>query len=183
MVKSRKVVSSKNSLAAAVGQLIAGTKKHYPDMKQSITVGGVAMAVGDVTSELQKLVTNRADVVAARAAAKAKVDDEDAQMPALYAFVQAYVAAIKVNFGTKADVLADFGVQPPKARTPQTAEQMAVAAAKRQATREKRGTTGPKAKKTVHGNVTAELVVTPAPATTPAAPPAPAAGSAQTPQK
>jgi len=63
-----------------------------------------------------------------------------------------------------------------------TAEEKAVAAAKRTATRAARGTKGPKAIKAVKGNVTAELVVTPATAATtevpPTAPaPAPAAAA------
>jgi hypothetical protein len=98
----------------------------------------------------------------------------------LNAFISAFTAFIKAAFRGKADVLADFGIKPPKATTPMTAEQKAVAAAKRAATREARGTKGPKAKKAVHGNITAELVVKPAPATTPeASPTTPATPPAQ----
>lgn len=85
--------------------------------------------------------------------------------------MSAVIAFVRFNFGSDPEALADFGLKPPKARTPLTAEQKAAAAAKRKATREARGTKGPKAKKDIHGNVTAKLVVTPADPSTPAAPP------------
>jgi hypothetical protein len=51
---------------------------------------------------------------------------------------------------------------PPRERTPLTAEQQAVTAAKRLATRAARGTRGPRARRAIHGHVTASLVVEPA---------------------
>jgi hypothetical protein len=178
--------------AVRAGQLVAGFKKHFPDPKQQITFGAVTRTVGDVESELQAFVDNRADVVAAQGVARTKVQAERAALPATDAFLGALVAFVRLTFGAQAGVLTDFGITPRKVRTPRTAEQKAVAAAKAKATREARGTRGPKAKQAVHGNVTAELVVkpgaqapaaastaTPAPATTPTQAPA----ATQTPQK
>jgi hypothetical protein len=88
----------------------------------------------------------------------------------LDALISAFTAFVEVAFRSKVDALTDFGIKPPKARTPMTAEQKAVATAKRNATRAARGTKGPKAKKAVHGNITAELVVTSVPPTTTEAP-------------
>jgi len=86
---------------------------------------------------------------------------------------------VKVTFGNQPDALADFGLAPPKARAPMTAEQKAVAAAKRKATRVARGTLGKKQKKAVKGAVTATLVVTPQAGPQPTVTaPAPAAGAA-----
>ena len=161
MSMAKNTNKSKNGKAALVGQLLAGLKKHFTTATQSITVGGVGMTVADATNQLEALVANRSAVVAAQATAKAKLDTENAQLPAQHAFVDAFIAFVRVTYGTQADLLVDFGVAPPKARTPLTTEQKAVAAAKRTATRAARGTQGPKAKEAVHGNVTAQVVVTP----------------------
>ena len=168
--------AGKNSRATLAGQLVAGTKKNFPDMTQKIMVGGVSMTVGDATNELQAFVDNRAAVVAAQVAAKAKLEAERSQMPALNAFLDAFVAFIRGTFGTKTDLLSGFGLEPPQAKAQPTAEEKAVAVAKRTATRKARGTSGTKAKKAVHGNVTATLTVTPEapPAPTPPAPATPA---------
>jgi hypothetical protein len=152
----------KNSRATRVGQLIAGAQKRFTNGKQQITVGGASTTVTAALNELQSFIDNRAAVVAAQATAKAKVAAEDAALPALDAFVNAFTATVRFLFGTQPEALADFGLAPHKARTPQTAEQKAVAAAKREATRVARGTKGPKAKSEIHGNITAQLVVTPA---------------------
>jgi hypothetical protein len=177
--------NGKNSKAALVGQLIAGAKKHFPNGSTQLTLGGAPTTVDGVTSQLAGFVTNRAAVVAAQAAATTKVSAERAAMPALNALIDAFIAFVRLTFGTQADVLADFGLAPPRARTPMTAQQKAVAAAKRQATREARGTTSAKVKKAVHGNITASLVVTPgtpAPAAAPeATPPSPAPQGGSTP--
>jgi hypothetical protein len=154
-------IKGKTGTAAAAGHLMVGAKKHFPDPKEVITVAGTSMTVGDATSELQKLVDNRTAVVTAQAAAAQRVAAEATQLATLGAFLRAFIAFVRVSFGTNAEALLDFGIEPPKARAQPTTEQMAVAAAKREATRAKRGTTGPKAKKAVHGNIRAELVVTP----------------------
>jgi hypothetical protein len=77
------------------------------------------------------------------------------------------VAVVKATWGTQPDVLADFGVPPKKARTPLTAQQKALAAAKRKSTRAARHTGGSKQKAAVKGNVT-DIVITPVTAPAPA---------------
>jgi hypothetical protein len=175
--------TGKNAMATRVGGLIVGTRKHFTNGSQQLSLAGGAtsVTVDGAVSELQTFVTNRGAVVAAQATAKAKVDAETAQMAALLAFISAFEEFIRFTFGSSPEALADFGLAPPKARTPLTAEQKAVAAAKRKATREARGTAGAKQKQAVHGNVTAALVVTPAAPAVPEAVPAPAGGS--TPQQ
>lgn len=101
--------------------------------------------------------------------------EEKAQLPALLLFMAAYVAFVKATFGNVPDVLADFGLQPKKARKPLTAEKLAAAKAKNEATRAARGTVGSTKKKAIVGNVVG-VTVTPitAPAAAPSPQPAPA---------
>ncbi len=177
----------KTEAATEVTQVIAGAKKRIPNVNQALPVGTSTMTVAVVLGQLQSIIDNRAAVVAAQATAKAKVAAERAALPALTVIFHAFVAFIRFTFGSDPEALADFGLAPHKVPAPMTAEQKAVAAAKRKATREARGTTSAKQKKSVKGNVTATLVVTPvttaptpAPAQAPAAPAAPAAPVATT---
>jgi hypothetical protein len=164
----------KSSRASRASSLVAGTAKHYPNAKQQLTFAGKAQTVAQVTAKLQSIVDLRNDTEAAQATAKAKVSAENEQLPALLAFLMAYVAFIRATFGNAPDTLADFGVPPKKAPTPLTATQQAAAVAKRASTREARGTRGSQQKKLVKGNVTG-VVVTPVTAPAPASQPAAAA--------
>ena len=157
--------NDKNGKANEVAQIIAGAKKHFTNPAAQITIDGASTTLGDALAKMQTFVDNRTAVVTAQASAHEKVVIERAQAPALLAFVDAFMAFVRVNLGQSPTALADFGKSPPKKRTPLTAEQNAIAAAKRKATREARGTMGPKQKLKVKGNVTAELVVTPTPST------------------
>lgn len=179
-------IDGKNEAATRAGSLSAGTTKHYPNAKQQLTIGGVSYTVSQVNANLQQIGTLRAATTSAQASAKAKVATETAQLPPLLLFMSAYVAFVRATFGNQPDVLADFGIPPKKARTPMTTEQKAASKAKAEATREARGTKGPKAKLAITGNVTgvtvtpvtAPAVPAPSPSPSPAAPaPAPAAPS------
>ena len=155
--------------------LIAGARKRFPNGAEQVTVGNVPTTIDQLTAELQSFVDNRTAVEAAQVAATKAVETERAQAPSLIAILIAFVAFVRGVFGQDTAALADFGLEPHKAPAPLSAEQKAVAAAKRKATREARGTASTKAKKGIKGNVTAKLVVTPA---TPASPPVPAAAPA-----
>jgi hypothetical protein len=171
--------TGKNNRAAAVASIITGAKKVFTNGKQQVPVNGTSMTVAAVLGQLQTIVDNRAATVAAQATAKSKVAAENEQAPALFAVVKAFEAFVRLTVGNDPEPLAGFGLEPHKAPTPQTPEAKAVAVVKREATREARGTTSKKQKRSVHGNVTATLVVTPAatpaPAASPVATPAPAA--------
>jgi|SRR5579859_4387479 len=149
----------KKSAADLAKLLIAGTQKHLAN-SGPIPFAGGAFTPTQIVDELNQLLVLRSDVDAARAATRNKVDAERAKLPALRAFMSAFVQALRVAYGTQADVMADFGLPPKKVRTPLTVEQMAAAAAKREATRAARGTKSAKAKKGIHGAVTG-VVVTP----------------------
>jgi hypothetical protein len=178
----------KGTRATRAGQLIAGIRKRFPSGSQQLALGGAAGSVtaDAAAAELQQLADNRSATIAAQATARDKVQAERAATPGLVAFMNAIEAFIRLTFSNDTAALADFGLPPRKQRAPQTAEQKAVAAAKRKATRAARGTTGAKAKQAIKGNITAELVVTPAnavqaaapEATPPATAPAPPPGGA-----
>jgi hypothetical protein len=171
---------TKETVTDLASGIIPGLRKHFPNGAQMLTFGGgsVTATVDQTVTNLQALIDNRTAVTNAQAAVKVAITAENGKMPALVAFLHALEAFIRLTFGASATTLADFSLEPPKARTPMTAEAKAVAKAKAAATRKARGTTSAKAKKAITGNVSATLVVTPAapaPATPePAAPAAPA---------
>jgi hypothetical protein len=92
--------------------------------------------------------------------------------------MSALEAFIRLQFSADTAALADFGLPQRKQRATPTAEEKAVAVAKRMATREARGTTSAKAKRAIKGNITAKLVVSPANAAQAEAPEAPATAPA-----
>ena len=171
---------SKSSRAAQVKQFVTGVNKHFPNGSQQLQVGGASFTVTALTALLQSYVDNREAVEASQAAARAKVQTENAQAPSQLAVLRASESMIRGTFGNSADVLADFGLTPIKARAPRTAEAKAVSAAKGAATRKARGTMGKNQKKDIKGSITAKLVVTPvttSPASTPVDAPVPPAGA------
>ena len=178
------MITITNSLAAQVKQFIAGANKHFPNGSQELQVGGATFTVTRLTALLQSFVDTREAVEASKAATKAKAQAEQVQAPSQLAVIRAFETVIRGTFGNSADVLADFGLAPPKARVTRTAEEKAVSAAKSAATRAARGTMGKNQKKAVKGSITAKLVVTPvttSPVSTPVAAPAPAAPAPATP--
>jgi hypothetical protein len=167
--------SGKEAQATRVTQLIAGIKQHLPDASAKLTVGSVTYTVAELTTLFQSFVDLRAATGAAKAAAKAKLLAEVTQAPPIRGVVSAFVAYLQASFGNSPDALADFGLSPRKARTPLTAEQTAVAVAKRKATRQARHTMGSRQKKAVKGSVEVTVTSTPlAPAQPIVAPSTPA---------
>jgi hypothetical protein len=180
------ISTSTKTKAAALAQvlaLIAGTQKHFPN--GSFTIGSTTYTAASLVQVLQGLANTMAALNAAQAGAKDALATEQGAQTTVGPIVRAYRRLVLAAFANATQTLADFGVAPPKVRTPLTTEQKAAAAAKAKATRLARGTTSKKQKLTVTGNVTG-VTVTPVTAPT-AAPPAapvppvtPAAPSAQT---
>jgi hypothetical protein len=160
-------IGKKNDATRAEG-LSAGTTKHYPDPKQSLTFGGATYTVAEVQGNLQKIPELRTATATAQATAAERVADEKAQLPALLAFMFAYIAFVRATYGNSPTSLGDFGLPTKKARAPLTSEQMLAAVAKRDSTRKARGVRGSQQKKLIVGNVTG-VVVTPVTAPAPAA--------------
>jgi hypothetical protein len=141
-----------------VQALIAGTKQHFPN--GSFTIGNTAYTTASLVGLLQSF----ADAIAATDTAHASTRDAVATLrtarTTVGPVVSAYRRQLLTMFATAAEKLADFGVQPPKVRTPLSSEKKAAAAVKRKATRAARGIVGKKKRLAVKGDVTG-IVVTP----------------------
>jgi hypothetical protein len=148
----------KSQVADLAGQLIAGTAKNLTSTT-SVTLLGSSYTPAQITSKLQSIVTLRSDVDAAKAATKAKLAAEASQLPALHDLMIAFESYLRGAYGSQPDVLAEFGLQPKKVRTPATVATKAAAVAKRTATRAARHTMGKVQKQAVKGDVTGVVVI------------------------
>ena len=161
---------TKAAALAHVQAIIAGTTKHFPN--GSFTIGGTVYTAASLVQVFQGL----ADAMTARNAAQAGAKDalaaEQAAQTRVGPILLAYKRLVLAAFANAAQTLADFGLTPPKAPTPLTADKLAARAAKANATRTARGTTSRKQKLAVKGDVTG-VTVTPVTAPTAANPPAP----------
>jgi hypothetical protein len=162
---------------AQVQAIIAGTTKHLPS--GSFPIGGTTYTTASLIPVFQGLVNAMTAHDAAEAGAKDTLAAERAAQKQVGPILLAFKHLVLVQFANSAQTLADFGLTPPKARTPLTTEKRAARAAKAKATREARGTTSKKQKLAVKGNVTG-VTVTPVtePAATPPALPVSTASSA-----
>jgi hypothetical protein len=135
---------SKAAALAGVQAIIAGAQRHFPN--GSFTLGNVPFT----TASLVQLFQTLADAIAAANAAQAAAKDAVAALRAARAKVNPVLLDFKrvllATFGTATQTLADFGLEPPKARKPLSSEANVAAAAKRLATRKARGTTSKKQK-------------------------------------
>ena len=165
----------KKKNADLAGSLASGTQKHLSG-SSTLAFDGGSFATTLVESQLRLISSLRADAESAKLAAKGKVAAEKAQLPALLAFMTAYIAFVRATFGNSPEVLADFGLAPKKVPAPLTVEQKAAAKAKRDSTRKARGTASKKQKAKVKGDVTG-VTITP---TTAAAQPAQESAAAPT---
>jgi hypothetical protein len=149
---------------AADQALIDGLVKHAATLV-TLLVAGSTVKTTDLVTVLQARIaaiklalTTKATFMAAVAAAHAEIANTAA-------LVSGARQALKVAFAGQIETLGDFGLKPPKPRTPLTTEQKAAAKAKAAATRAARHTAGPKQKAKITGATAAAA----APATAPAA--------------
>ncbi len=144
---------TKAAALAHVQALIAGTQKHFPSV--TLTFGNASIASATLVTLFQSL----ADALTALDAAEASAKDAMAGLRATQAKVgpsiKAFESFVRATFGSATQTLADFGMQPPKARTPLTSEQKAAKALKVRATRKLLGTKGSKQKAAVKATVEA----------------------------
>ena len=167
------------TVVALAQSLGAGVTKHLANVT-NVTLEGSSYTPAQIATKLQQVVSLNTDVDAAKATTNAKLAARKAAMPALRTFISALVSYVKAGYGNQPDVLADFGIKPPKPRTPATVQAKAAASAKREATRAARNTMGSKQKKAVRGDVVG-ITVTPVTAPKPteaAASASPSAGTA-----
>ncbi len=169
---------TKAAALAAVQALIAGTQKRFPS--GSFTLGNVAYTTASLVTLLQSVADAMTALNAAQLAAKHALSTLQGALVQAGPIIQVYVRFLQATFANTVPALADFGLAPPKQPAPMTSEQYAARAAKARATREARGTTSPKQKLTVKGNVTG-ITVTAITAPTEPAPTVSTASSAPTP--
>jgi hypothetical protein len=160
---------TKAAALAHVQAMIAGTTKHFPN--GSFTIGSTVYTAASLIQTLQGLASAMTARNAAEAGAKDALAAEHVAQTLVGPILLAYKRLVLAAFANAAQTLADFGLAPPKARTPFTTEQRAVRAAKAKATRAARGTTSKKQKLALKGQVTG-VIVTPVSTPTAATPPA-----------
>jgi hypothetical protein len=169
---------TKVTLAQRVRDLIAGTQKHSPNGQ--LTLGGETFTAQALVQVLQSLGDSLSTVDAAKASWKGALKNLADVKAKVGPTIKAYRSWVVATYGNTPATLADFGLAPPKAHTPLSADKQAAAVAKRKATRAARHTLGPKQKKDIKGTVPATAPqngapqapapTTPSTAATPAAP-------------
>lgn len=154
--------NSTNQIAGAEA-FIAGFKKHLSGLP-SLNVAGQSMTPSQIVATLQARIDAFNAVTPAKGAFHAAVSNLKTTKASTKEFVSALVTMVKAMFSTQPDVLSDFGLTPRKKAAP-SAQTKALAAQKNKATRQARGTVGPKKKLAIHGTLpkTAEVQTTPPP--------------------
>jgi hypothetical protein len=172
--------ASKKTVTVRAGNLLAGVNKHYANVP-SLTFASATHTIPEITKALEALIQLRKAVDDARSAVKAKLALEQAQAPSIIGMMADLTAFLRAAFSNSPDVLADFGISR-KVRAALTGAKMVKAAAKAEATREARGTTGKRAKAAKTGDVVSVDIVPVkvAPVVAPAAPSTPAAAGGAT---
>jgi hypothetical protein len=159
---------TKATTLARLQALITGLQNHFPT--GNFTIGNASYTTASLVLLLQGL----ADAITAANAAQASAKDAVAALRGAKAKVGPTLVALRrilvAMFSGSTPTLAEFGLEPPKARQPKPVVEKAAAAAKAKATRQARGTKSPKAKRAIKGDVTG-VVVTPVTAAPAAASP------------
>jgi hypothetical protein len=137
-------------------------------------VAGNTVQTTSLVTVLQARIAAIKLAISTKAAFAAAVAAAHAEIANTAALVSGSRQALKIAFSGQIETLGDFGLKPPKPRTPLTTEQKAAAKAKAEATRKARGTMGAKQKAKITG-ATAAAAAPAAPA--PAAPEPPQAAS------
>jgi hypothetical protein len=158
---------------ARINQVIAGIEKYFSSTP-AILLGGTSYTPAALVAMLQQAVADIQQASISKAALAADVQTQRntvAKIGPVLRYMKAFVTAQFGDTQDSAKKLEDFGYTPRKARTTTVAVK-AEAAAKGKATREARGTKGPKQKASIKGNVDTKPstggAVTPAPAIKPA---------------
>ncbi len=129
---------------ASVQALIAGTEKHTPT--GSLSFGNATYAITDLVALLQSVVAVMIALDAAQAGTKDALTALRAVMAKVGPVIRAYRRYLRATYGDATQVLADYGLEPEKARRPLSTEERAAALQKSEATRKLRGTKGRKQK-------------------------------------
>jgi hypothetical protein len=164
-------ITSKQGKASAlvrVQAIIAGTEKHFPN--GSFTLGNAAYTTASLVQALKVLADALTDLAAAHASIRDGVTALHEAETSVGPLLRDYQHFLRATFSTANAPLADFGLAPPRVRSPLSSEKRAGAVAKMRATRAARGTTSKKQKLAIKGDVTG-VIVTPITAAGPSSPP------------
>ena len=168
--------------------LIDGLVKHAATLI-TLMVAGSTVQTSDLVTVLKARIAAIKLVITTKATFMAAVAAAHAEIANTAALVSGARQALKIAFAGQVEGLGDFGLKPPKVRTPLTPEQKAAAVAKAKATRKARNTMGAKQKAKVTGATAAAAAAAAAateppaqgqPAATPPAVPPPAGGTGGT---
>jgi hypothetical protein len=149
---------SKAATVARLQAMIKGLQKRFPNGQ--FTLENQAFTTATLVQAFQGLIDAIASVNAAQASAKVAVTTMESKQAQTDPVFRALKQNLLNTFGTDAQTLGDFGLEPRKAPAPRTVEQKAAAAAKVRSTRKARGTTSKKRKLAIKGDVTG-VIVTP----------------------
>jgi hypothetical protein len=128
--------TNKNTALATNQKAISGVSKHFAKVK-NVTLAGVSYTPGALKGLFQDEIDANNALDASRAQMSEQVDAAQAVRAKASAARKGLRAYILGNYGAKAvQVLEDFGISPPKAPGPKTAQARADAAKKGVATRE-----------------------------------------------
>ena len=161
------IKDSKAATTARMQAMITGLQKRFPS--GNFTLGNQSFTTAALVTLFQSVIDATTKVNASQASTKVAVTGmRTAQASAgpVFLVLKRWLVS---SYGTAADILGDFGLEPPKAPAPRTTEEKAATAAKARSTRQARGTTSKKQKLAIKGDVTGVLV-TPVTATTAASP-------------
>jgi hypothetical protein len=168
--------TSKVSALTQVQALIAGTQKHFPN--GSFTFGNAPYTTATLVQALQSLTNAFTALAAAHVQTQHAGLTLQGGLANVGPVIRDYRRYLLASFRTSPQMLADFGMQPPRVRKPLSSDQRAAVKAKVAATRTARGTTSKKQKLAIKGDVTS-VTITPVKVATvtppPAAPAAPTA--------
>jgi hypothetical protein len=142
---------NKAKVLALLQALIAGTQKHTPN--GTLTFGGATYTAAALIQEMQNLINAIAVTNAAHVQATDAVQAQTAVVAKVAPIIRGYKRYLQVTLGTANTQLADYGLQPLKARKPLGSDERVAAKAKAAATRKARGTTSKKQKLAVKGDV------------------------------
>ena len=160
---------SKTTQLARDQQMLAGIKKHSSTVT-SWVIAGTTYSAQQAGNILQARIDAALAVNAARAALRNAVQAASTETATTKQLVAGLRTATYVMFSSQADVLADFGLTPHKARAIPTAVEKVQAVELRKATRAVRHTLSPKAKSEIKGAATVTVTVTTPSTSAPAQP-------------
>jgi hypothetical protein len=130
-------------------ELIAGIKKHFG--KAPLVFDGEKHSAAEIIKVLQGRIDTGIALIAGHAALRTSVNADRAKAAETSQYVARVRQAILLTFGGVADVLADFGLVPPRERRALTAAERLSAVEKVKATRAARHTMGKRQRETIKG--------------------------------